>query len=216
MVRRLVVASLTALVLSGCTGSDDPPTVTSSPGPIGSTAAATDPRIATFKTDNPTAQASYAFAARVALRYQFNSEYLRLGLDDMVGGDFEQFEGVLTKSALRTLRDSAGGRNADSVRALTFVDFTEELGGTDLTLRETPKLVISQRVTQPKYEFESGEPTIWLTSSGEVLVDSPEGPSTVPYAVRMKLQIHETKKGLRIHAWDSTWAFNGAAPAAVS
>ena len=60
-----------------------------------------------------------------------------------------------------------------------------------------------------------GYPTIWLTSSGGVLTSDDTGQKTIPYSVRMKLEIHETEAGLRINAWDATWAFNGAAPAEI-
>ncbi len=224
MIRRSATGLMAALMLlmtAACSGGGDAePQISTSPKPI-TTMDAPDPRIAGLKTDNPTARDTYAFAAQVALRYQFNGEYLRLALGDMVDADFDQFESVLTASALKTLRTAVGGAasfedDANTVRALTFVDFTNALSNSGLSLRDDPQIVIDQKITQPKYEFLFGYPTIWLTSSGKVLVQNEAGQTAVEYAVRMKLEIHETKKGLRIHAWDATWAFNGDKPAAIA
>lgn len=223
MIRRGATGLMTALVLlmtSACSGGGDAePQISSTPKHITSMDAP-DPRIAGLKTDNPTARDTYAFAAQVALRYQFNAEYLRLALGDMVDADFDQFESVLTATAWKTLRKAVGGAasfedDANTVRALTFVDFTNALTNTGLSLRADPQIVIDQKITKPKYKFLFGYPTIWLTSTGEVLVQGTAGQTAVGYAVRMKLEIHETKKGLRIHVWDSTWAFNGDEPAAI-
>lgn len=208
-----------ALGLAGCTGSEPEPQITSSP-PARDPSATPDRRIAPLASKNPTAIASYALAAQIALRYQFNGEYLRLALDDMVRADFDQFRDVLTSSALDTLQDAAedagsDASDADTVRALTFVDFTEELEGTGLALRPGTTLVTDQRITKPRYDFVDGTPTIWLTSTGEVLVDSAQGQTTVPYAVRMKLDIDDGDDGLRINAWKATWAFNGDRPSAI-
>ncbi|MGA8850078.1 MAG: hypothetical protein WB508_00025 [Aeromicrobium sp.] len=224
MIRRSVpglIAALMLLMTAACAGDGDAePQISSSPKPI-TTMNAPDPRIAGLKTDDPTARETYAFAAQVALRYQFNGEYLRLALGDMVDADFNQFEGVLTASALKTLRTAVGGAasfedDANTVRALTFVDFTSALANSGLSLRDDPQIVINQKITKPRYKFQLGYPTIWLTSTGDVLVQGEAGQTAVAYAVRMKLEIHETKKGLRIHAWDATWAFNGDKPAAIA
>ena len=74
------------------------------------------------------------------------------------------------------MRKAVGGAasfedDANTVRALTFVDFTQALTNTGLSLRTDPQIVTDQKITQPKYKFVAGYPTIWLTSTGEVLVE---------------------------------------------
>lgn len=71
----------------------------------------------------------------------------------MVPADFDQFKPLMTPEAFSTFTDAvddarsnpATSKDASTARALTFVDFTEELTNTGLSMRNDPNSSSTRR-----------------------------------------------------------------------